>query len=43
MIDRARWAGWCVQGITLGVLLFFAVSKLLAVAEGARVFRYQGF
>ena len=39
----ARLAGICLQGLVLGLLLFLALMKLLALESGARVFRYQGF
>jgi len=43
MKTAARVAGACVQGLVLGVLLFFAVMRLLSLSTGARVFRYEGF
>lgn len=38
-----RLIGMWVQGLVLGVLLFFALSELLRLSSGARIFRYQGF
>lgn len=35
--------GAYLQGILFGIPLFFALLKLLALAEGAAVFRYQAF
>ena len=35
--------GRLVQGVVLGVLLFLATAKLLQMATGAVIFRYQGF
>lgn len=32
-----------VQGLLLGVPLFLALLRLMAMAEGTRLFRYQGF
>jgi len=44
---RARnWtylAGQCLQGLTLGILLFMALLILLEMHGAARLFRYQGF
>jgi len=39
----SRTLGIVLQAIILGVLLFFAVGKLIAVESGARVFVYQAF
>ncbi|MEZ4320681.1 MAG: hypothetical protein R3F61_24585 [Myxococcota bacterium] len=35
--------GAYAQGILIGIPLFFALIKLLALAKGASVFRYQAF
>lgn len=43
MIKLLRWLGICIQAIVLGILLYFAIGKLIALETGARVFRYQGF
>lgn len=39
----ARACGIAVQALVLGVLLFIAVSKLMELEAGMRVFRYQAF
>jgi len=39
----AKTIGIILQGLILGILLFFAVVGLLALQGGARLFRYQGF
>ncbi len=39
----ARLAGRILQALVLGVLLFLAILKLLAIHSNARVFHYQGF
>jgi hypothetical protein len=39
----ARWCGISAQALVLGTLLAFAVVRLIAMAGGAVVFRYQGF
>lgn len=39
----ARLAGVVLQGLVLGSLLFLALVRLLSLAEGARIFRYQNF
>lgn len=39
----ARWLGIFVQAMVLGYLLFFAILRLMALSEGAKLFRYQGF
>lgn len=36
-----RKLGVLLQALLLGLLLFFAVSKLIATETEARVFRYQ--
>lgn len=41
--ERARTLGRVVQGLVLGVALFFALLKLLIAATGGAIFRYQGF
>jgi hypothetical protein len=43
MRNLARWAGWTVQALVLGYLLFFAILRLYAASSGAAVFQYQGF
>lgn len=43
MKTTARWLGIIVQASVLGYLLFFAVLRLMAVADDATLFRYQGF
>jgi hypothetical protein len=43
MAVAARRLGAIVQGIVLGSALFVAICKMLAVANEAHVFRYQGF
>lgn len=35
--------GQCLQGLVLGVLLFFALLVLMEMHGAARLFRYQGF
>ena len=32
-----------IQGLILGTTLFVALTKLIALGDGARIFRYQGF
>lgn len=39
----ARYLGWIVQALVLGVLLFIAIANLISVGSGASIFRYQGF
>lgn len=39
----AEKAGAILQGVVLGVLLFFALLQLLMIGTDAQVFRYQGF
>jgi hypothetical protein len=39
----ARAIGATLQGLTLGVLLLWALLELAASATGGQVFRYQGF
>lgn len=41
--NRAKRIGAVVQGLLLGPLLFLALVELFAMAQGAGVFRYQGF
>ena len=36
-------AGAVLQGVILGVLLALAVFNLAVIANGIRLFRYQGF
>lgn len=43
MKTSARWLGIVLQGVILGTLLFLAITQLLGLHQGARVFRYQGF
>jgi hypothetical protein len=44
MRARLPWlAGAILRGLVLGSLLFAALVKLLALSEGARVFRYENF
>lgn len=43
MNRSARWAGICVQGLVLGVLLLAALLKLFCRYGGGRIFRYEGF
>lgn len=38
-----HFLGALIQGIVMGILLFFAVVALIAAAADARVFIYQGF
>lgn len=40
---NARRLGAVMQGLLLGPLLFLALVELFAMAQGAGVFRYQGF
>ena len=40
---QARLLGRIVQGLVLGLLLFLAVTQLIAMAGGTGVFRYEGF
>lgn len=42
-LTRARWAGIVLQATVLGILLFIAAGKLIAMESGARLFRYQAF
>lgn len=43
-MNRPAWlVGVLVQGLVLGTLLALALSKIPALANGARIFRYQGF
>jgi hypothetical protein len=39
----ARWLGITVQALVLGTLLALACLRLVAMAGGSTVFRYQGF
>ena len=41
--STAQTLGAYMQGILLGIPLFFALIKLLALAEGVSIFRYQAF
>lgn len=38
-----RALGVVCQALLLGTLLFIAVGALVAIEDGARVFRYQAF
>lgn len=38
-----RAAGVALQALILGSLLFLALVNLIAMSEGARIFRYQNF
>ncbi len=38
-----RILGMLTQAVLGGILLFIAVSSLIGLETGARVFRYQGF
>ena len=38
-----RALGIVCQAIVLGALLFLALTKVVALSTGARVFQYQGF
>jgi hypothetical protein len=40
---RAALLGKLLQGLLLGLLLFVALTNLLLLTAGARIFRYQGF
>ncbi len=42
-MSKARWAGIVCQALVLGIALFFAIGKLVALGSGARLFRYQAF
>ena len=42
-LHLARWLGIAVQALVLGTLLAFACVRLVAMAGGSAVFRYQGF
>ena len=39
----ARSTGIALQAMVLGIFLFLALIRLIAMASGARVFQYQGF
>jgi hypothetical protein len=42
----SRWPrllGIALQALVLGTLLFLALVNLIAMGEGARIFRYQNF
>lgn len=39
----AEVAGAWLQGLLLGTGLLLALLKLVALADGAQIFRYQGF
>lgn len=41
--SRAERFGAVIQGLLLGPPLFLALVELFAMAQGAGVFRYQGF
>ncbi len=43
MKSWAYVSGVWVQGLVLGILLFFALTELWAVTDVVRLFRYQGF
>lgn len=43
MRTRAYLVGVILQGLFIGMLLFLAITKLMASASGARLFRYQAF
>ena len=43
MMKWACFLGISLQGLILGILLFFAICELWATASGVRLFRYQGF
>ena len=43
MDRKGRFAGICLQGLILGILLFIAVVMLFAMQSDVRLFRYQGF
>jgi len=38
-----RMLGIAVQSLFLGMLLFLAIMKLIAVRSGTQVFHYEGF
>ena len=40
---RAVAIGAVLQGVALGTLLFIAICRMLAMATGVTVFRYQAF
>ncbi len=42
-MNRARLAGALFQGIVLGILLFFALMRLMSSPDGIRMFRYEAF
>ena len=42
-VRYARYAGALLQAAILGFLLFAAVSRLIAIESGARVFQYQAW
>lgn len=43
MIKAARWFGIIVRSFVFGVLLPFALLKMVELSFGITVFRYQGF
>ncbi len=43
MIKTARILGILLQGLVLGILLALALSQLVMLATGGRVFRYEAF
>jgi len=38
-----RRVGQVLQGLALGLFLLSAISMMVQIESGARVFRYQGF
>jgi len=43
IIKAARWIGIFIRSILFGVLLPFALLKMVQIGFGITVFRYQGF
>jgi hypothetical protein len=43
MNKLARWLGYTLQALVLGILLALACVELIAKVGGAALFRYQGF
>ncbi len=43
MIQFFHRIGAVLQGLVLGLLLLYAIFVLSDIAEGVRLFRYQGF
>jgi hypothetical protein len=39
----AYFLGVLVQALVLGILLFFAIGRLIGMSAGARIFQYQAF